>query len=43
MREPCVKSDTALCRQSRSRAKPFDGDVGTQAKPSTTGTFNNDN
>ncbi len=37
MREPCVKSDTALRRQRRSRTKPIDGDVGTQAKPSTTG------
>ncbi|MGN1154217.1 MAG: phage minor head protein [Candidatus Gastranaerophilaceae bacterium] len=37
MREPCVQSDTALRRQRRSRTKPIDGDVGTQAKPSTTG------
>ena len=37
MREPCVESATALRRQRRSRTKPFDGDVGTQAKPSTTG------
>lgn len=37
MREPCVESDTALRRQRRKRTKPIDGDVGTQAKPSTTG------
>jgi len=40
VRKPCVKGVRACDEQDRS-PQPFDGDVGTQAKPSTTGAIEN--